>query len=114
MAGFSVDMALFPLDTIKTRLQSSVGFQKAGGFRSLFSGLRITAFGSFPSGFSFSPRIDQLFFRLSLFFKAGLFFGTYNLAKDSLSPLISHQFLVHMIAASIGETVLNLSRMMLV
>lgn len=32
VAGVSVDLILFPLDTIKTRLQSPQGFYKAGGF----------------------------------------------------------------------------------
>ena len=32
-AGTSVDVALFPIDTLKTRMQSPQGFVKAGGFR---------------------------------------------------------------------------------
>ncbi|KAI8433134.1 hypothetical protein MSG28_013981 [Choristoneura fumiferana] len=36
VAGISVDVALYPLDTLKTRLQSSQGFQKAGGFRGVY------------------------------------------------------------------------------
>ena len=39
VAGTAVDVALFPLDTIKTRLQSSQGFLKAGGFRGVYAGL---------------------------------------------------------------------------
>ena len=30
VAGFTVDVSLYPLDTIKTRLQSKEGFLKAG------------------------------------------------------------------------------------
>jgi hypothetical protein len=39
MAGTSVDVALFPIDTLKTRLQSPQGFLKAGGFRGICIGL---------------------------------------------------------------------------
>lgn len=38
-AGTSVDLALFPLDTIKTRLQSPQGFFKAGGFSGIYNGI---------------------------------------------------------------------------
>ena len=31
-AGTAVDVALYPLDTLRTRLQSPDGFWKAGGF----------------------------------------------------------------------------------
>ncbi len=50
MAGTSVDVALFPLDTIKTRLQSSQGFIKAGGFNGVYKGLSAAAAGSAPGG----------------------------------------------------------------
>ena len=48
MAGTSVDVALFPIDTIKTRLQSPHGFMKAGGFRGIYNGLAAAAAGSAP------------------------------------------------------------------
>ena len=38
LAGTAVDISLFPLDTIKTRLQSKQGFIAAGGFRNIYSG----------------------------------------------------------------------------
>eukprot|EP00118_Oscarella_pearsei_P012040 m.85512 g.85512 ORF g.85512 m.85512 type:complete len:119 (+) comp36446_c1_seq5:123-479(+) len=49
-AGTAVDVALFPLDTIKTRLQAPEGFIKAGGFRGIYSGLASVATGSAPGG----------------------------------------------------------------
>lgn len=49
-AGTSVDVALFPLDTIKTRLQSQQGFRAAGGFRGIYSGLLSVTLGSAPTG----------------------------------------------------------------
>lgn len=45
-----VDLTLFPLDTIKTRLQSQQGFHKAGGFRGIYAGVPSAAVGSFPNG----------------------------------------------------------------
>lgn len=50
MAGTSVDVALFPLDTVKTRLQSAEGFWKSGGFRGVYRGLSVAAAGSAPGG----------------------------------------------------------------
>lgn len=49
-AGMCVDLTLFPLDTIKTRLQSQQGFYKAGGFRGIYAGVPSAAVGSFPNG----------------------------------------------------------------
>ncbi len=48
IAGFAVDVSLYPLDTIKTRLQSPNGFFAAGGFRGIYKGLGATAVGSAP------------------------------------------------------------------
>jgi solute carrier family 25 (mitochondrial S-adenosylmethionine transporter), member 26 len=48
MAGTTVDVALFPIDTIKTRLQSPQGFLAAGGFRGIYQGLGAAAVGSAP------------------------------------------------------------------
>ncbi|EEB90901.1 hypothetical protein MPER_10830, partial [Moniliophthora perniciosa FA553] len=38
-AGTAVDLLFFPIDTIKTRLQSSQGFAKAGGFKGIYKGI---------------------------------------------------------------------------
>lgn len=64
VAGFSVDVSLFPLDTVKTRLQSKQGFVKAGGFNGIYRGLGPAALGSAPG--------------------AAVFFTTYNLTKTFL------------------------------
>ena len=47
-AGVSVDVGLYPIDTIKTRLQSPQGFIKSGGFRGVYKGLSAAASGSAP------------------------------------------------------------------
>ena len=43
IAGTTVDVALYPLDTIKTRLQAPQGFLKAGGFSGVYKGLSAAA-----------------------------------------------------------------------
>ena len=67
MAGTSVDVALFPIDTLKTRLQSPQGFQKAGGFQGIYNGLGAAAAGSAPG--------------------AALFFSTYEVRTDSTTTM---------------------------
>ncbi|CAH2056901.1 unnamed protein product, partial [Iphiclides podalirius] len=85
MAGISVDLTLYPLDTLKTRLQSEKGFQKAGGFRGVYKGLATVAATSMPT--------------------TALFFVCYETTKSLVQPLVAPQYapMVHMFAASIGE-----------
>ncbi|XP_032554684.1 S-adenosylmethionine mitochondrial carrier protein isoform X1 [Chiroxiphia lanceolata] len=92
VAGVCVDLILFPLDTVKTRLQSPQGFRKAGGFRGIYAGVPSTAIGSFPN--------------------AAAFFITYENVKSML-PHGSSSYLspaTHMVAASLGEVVACLIR----
>ena len=95
VAGFAVDVSLFPLDTVKTRIQSKEGFTKAGGFTNIYRGLGITALGSVPG--------------------AGLFFGTYDTVKYLLiaeepvilgrqkTPSGAPLVIKHQVAATFGE-----------
>ncbi|XP_039402586.1 S-adenosylmethionine mitochondrial carrier protein isoform X5 [Mauremys reevesii] len=87
IAGVCVDLILFPLDTIKTRLQSPQGFKKAGGFRGIYAGVPSAAVGSFPN--------------------AAAFFVTYEYVKCLLRtaspPYLSP--VTHMAAASFGEVI---------
>ena len=48
LAGLAVDICLFPLDTIKTRLQSEQGFFKSGGFTGIYKGIGSVLSGSIP------------------------------------------------------------------
>ena len=48
VAGFVVDISLFPIDTVKTRLQAKNGFIKSGGFNGIYRGLGIVSAGSIP------------------------------------------------------------------
>ncbi|ORZ04049.1 mitochondrial carrier domain-containing protein [Lobosporangium transversale] len=86
MAGTAVDTALFPLDTLKTRLQSKAGFAASGGFRGVYSGLTSAVIGSAPG--------------------ASMFFVTYEGLKTGLSAVMpgpQYAPVVHMISASGGE-----------
>ena len=65
LAGTTVDIALFPIDTLKTRLQSPQGFLKSGGFRGVYNGLGAAAIGSAPG--------------------AALFFSTYETLKEVIN-----------------------------
>ncbi|XP_015273494.1 PREDICTED: S-adenosylmethionine mitochondrial carrier protein isoform X3 [Gekko japonicus] len=92
LAGMCVDLVLFPLDTVKTRLQSPQGFKKAGGFHGIYAGVPSTAVGSFPN--------------------AAAFFVTYECMKTVLHTDASPYFgpVTHMLAASLGEVVACLIR----
>jgi len=49
-AGLAVDLLFYPIDTIKTRLQSAQGFWKSGGFAGVYRGMGSVAVGSAPGG----------------------------------------------------------------
>ncbi|KYN00726.1 hypothetical protein ALC62_08408 [Cyphomyrmex costatus] len=91
-AGTFVDIALFPLDTLKTRLQSAQGFLKTGGFTGLYKGIGPVVVGSAPT--------------------AALFFLTYEEIKTIVKPRISINYYtpLHMGAAAISEMVACLLR----
>ncbi|KAF9223004.1 mitochondrial carrier [Gyrodon lividus] len=89
-AGAAVDLLFFPIDTVKTRLQSAQGFVKAGGFRGSYRGIGSVVVGSAPG--------------------AAMFFSTYETAKKSLPLHGQLAPLNHMISASIGEVAACLVR----
>ena len=87
IAGTAVDMMLFPLDTIKTRLQSEAGLKGSGGFKGLYSGILSVVVGSAPS--------------------AAVFFLAYETTKELLRSGVRrssvHQTASHMMAAAVGD-----------
>ncbi|KIY72472.1 mitochondrial carrier [Cylindrobasidium torrendii FP15055 ss-10] len=90
-AGTAVDVLFFPIDTIKTRLQSSRGFFASGGFKSIYSGIGSVALGSSPG--------------------AATFFVVYDSLKKTFSQHTSMPApTVHLTAASVGEVAACLVR----
>lgn len=49
-AGVAVDVSLFPIDTLKTRLQAAGGFLANGGWHGIYKGIGSVSAGSAPSG----------------------------------------------------------------
>uniref|UniRef100_A0A672UQC2 Mitochondrial S-adenosylmethionine carrier protein n=1 Tax=Strigops habroptila TaxID=2489341 RepID=A0A672UQC2_STRHB len=92
IAGVCVDLILFPLDTVKTRLQSPQGFRKAGGFHGIYAGVPSTAIGSFPNAAAFFITYENV--------KSVLHHGS----ASYLAPA------THMVAASLAEVVACLIR----
>nr|XP_033342105.1 S-adenosylmethionine mitochondrial carrier protein-like isoform X1 [Megalopta genalis] len=86
VAGIVCDFVSFPLDTLKTRLQSQHGFVQSGGFKRVYQGLAPVMIGSAPS--------------------AAVFFVTYEGLKEIFQPHIPQQYhmFIHMAAAALGET----------
>jgi solute carrier family 25 S-adenosylmethionine transporter 26 len=76
-------LTLYPIDTIKTRLQEKKNFNKGKLFSSLYSGVGSVLIGSGPS--------------------SALFFTAYNLTKETIH--FSSQWKTHIIAATFGEFV---------
>ena len=86
-AGLAAHIALFPLDTIKTRLQSKHSFQAAGGFRNIYSGIGLVALASAP--------------------QHALFFCTYETIKKVAKKERRGEdsAAIHFVAASLAEIV---------
>ena len=83
LAGCAVDFSLYPVDTIKTRLQQKKFLRNRHLFSSLYSGIGSVLLGSGPS--------------------SALFFTSYNLIKYQFP--ISTEWICHIFAATIGEIV---------
>jgi len=91
-AGTAVDVALYPLDTLRTRMQAPEGFMKAGGFSGVYNGVLATALGAAPG--------------------AAMFFSAYEGMKPRLQALNGGKEhpLQHSFAASCGEVAACLVR----
>lgn len=99
LSGLTVDLLFFPIDTIKTRLQSAQGFWAAGGFSGVYRGLSSTAVGSAPGAAVFFTTYESM--KPALMRWAPGIFG----AEGTLGPAG-----VHMVAASIAEVAACLIR----
>ena len=93
LSGLTVDLLFYPIDTIKTRLQSSSGFLASGGFKGVYRGLGSVAVGSAPGAATFFVTYESMKPTLLKHFPE--FFGGDGMGKHGL----------HMVASSIGEVV---------
>ncbi|GAA5980871.1 hypothetical protein JCM11641_004750 [Rhodosporidiobolus odoratus] len=96
LAGTSVDTLFFPIDTLKTRLQSSQGFVQAGGFKGVYRGLGSAVVGSAPGASFFFTTYETL--------KGFLPRAVPQLREEGMRPV------VHMLSASGGEVAACLIR----
>ena len=93
LAGLVVDSLLFPLDTVKTRIQSQEGFHQSGGFKNIYRGFLPIFLGSFPC--------------------SALFFFSYETCKLQLSSIAEpapnwenhHHALVHLTSGAFADVV---------
>ncbi|WVF68473.1 hypothetical protein IAT40_003240 [Kwoniella sp. CBS 6097] len=60
ISGLAVDFMFFPLDTIKTRIQSSAGFWQSGGFKGVYRGVGSVGMGSAPGAAAFFVTYEAL------------------------------------------------------
>lgn len=92
IAGTTVDCALHPLDTFRTRLQSEKGFWASGGFRGAYKGILSAAMGSAPG--------------------AAMFFSTYETMKKVMKTMSGDKEhpMHHAAASSCGEVMACLVR----
>ena len=95
LAGTSVDISLYPIDTIKTRLQSPQGFINSGGFRNVYKGVSAVAIGSWPGAALFFVVYEDMKVRSNEWIKSWYGGG----GNDDDPPAIYS----HMISASAGE-----------
>lgn len=107
IAGTSVDVILFPLDTLKTRLQSSGGLAASGGLRGMYSGISSTLIGSAPGGilitsYGFEHCWTDFIAIAALFFMA---YESLKQAFSIISPARSDSSLCHIVSASLAEVV---------
>lgn len=89
-AGIIVDGLLYPIDTVKSRLQSAQGFRKAGGFKNVYRGIQPVLLGSMPASAFFFISYETVKAQLE---ETGIVQSSGSLMK----------FASHMVAASIGE-----------
>ncbi|KAF7720329.1 Mitochondrial carrier protein [Penicillium ucsense] len=99
VAGLTVDCSLYPLDTIKTRLQKARDLSTPHAprlslrqtIRGIYAGLPSVLFGSAPSAASFFIVYD------------GVKRSLLPPSNSSDTPSTTHVFLTHSLASSLGE-----------
>lgn len=106
IAGTTVDLTLFPLDTLKTRLQSAQGFFAAGGFRGIYRGIGSAALGSAPGAALFfctyeATKTHAAHFRHNVLGSGAI--GSTSNNDNKTTTTDDDDAIDHMAAASLGE-----------
>jgi solute carrier family 25 S-adenosylmethionine transporter 26 len=83
VAGCTIDVSLFPIDTIKTRMQSQRGFRGSGGFNGVYAGLTPVLAASLPGG--------------------AIFFGVYEESKRRLAAAGCNGAVTQLTSSSLAE-----------
>ena len=99
-AGTTVDLSLYPIDTLKTRLQSSAGFYPSGGFRGIYAGVGSALIGSAPGAALFFVSYESI----KTLFKEGRQADARNdNARGGITLGTWSEPVGHMVAATVGE-----------
>jgi len=102
LAGTAVDLSLYPIDTLKTRLQSSAGFSHSGGFRGIYAGVGSALVGSAPGAALFFVSYESIKALLKRRREA----DAQAAGSEKQKPLRTWaEPIEHMVAASAGEVV---------
>ncbi|KAJ1325098.1 solute carrier family 25 (mitochondrial S-adenosylmethionine transporter) member 26 [Microdochium nivale] len=104
VAGTTVDLSLFPLDTLKTRMQASEGFFASGGFKGIYRGIGSAVVGSAPGAaffFCTYEGVKDVFARRRRERESGGGGGSNSTAPGA--GWSGEAALEHMAAASLGE-----------
>ncbi|RKF55873.1 putative mitochondrial carrier protein PET8 [Erysiphe neolycopersici] len=105
LAGTTVDLSLYPLDTIKTRLQSSSGFLASGGFTGVYRGVGSAIIGSAPGAALFFCTYESIksFFSSQFHTRSALPLQVDGIMMESRSIDTAATPMEHIVAASFGE-----------
>ena len=96
-----MDLTLYPIDTLKTRLQSAAGFYPAGGFRGIYAGVGSAVIGSAPGAAFFFVTYESI----KSLFKRGREADARLAVKNGKEAWMGEwsEPVDHMLAASVGE-----------
>ncbi|CAE7949842.1 slc25a26 [Symbiodinium sp. KB8] len=89
LAGVAVDVPLHPLDTLKTRMQSTDGFWASGGYRNLWSGLSAVLLVSLPGSALFFLIYESARHFVERRIPAAVHDNTLAIARDAVAASVA-------------------------
>ena len=103
LAGITVDLSLHPIDTLKTRMQSSAGFYPSGGFRGIYAGVGSALIGSAPGAALFFVTYESIKTHLRSLHDTNNQLADVTASKAVFGSILLSEPVEHMLAASAGE-----------